>query len=311
MKPTNYAVVVGSLNIDLVVSAMRPPQKGESVLGTGFGLFPGGKGANQATQLARLGMETYLVGRVGDDVFADLIVASLQSSGVNTKHLIRDNRKGTGKGCVFTDAAGDNWVVVVPEANANWQKGEIESARALIQGARILIVQLEIPLDIVTQAVEYGREGNVTVLLNPSPACPLPDNLLSKIDWLVPNETEASALVNFQVSDERSATQAVHVLQHQGIPTVTVTLGSAGSVTASGKELVFMPAFPVSAVDVTAAGDSFCAALAYAIANQYALTDALRFASAAGALTVTKMGAQPSLPAFDEILSFLAQQEQS
>lgn len=311
MKSTSYAVVVGSLNIDLVVSGVRPPQKGESVLGTGFGLFPGGKGANQAAQLARLGMETYLVGRVGDDVFADLIVTSLQSARVNTEHLIRDSQKGTGKGCVFTDAAGDNWIVVVPEANANWQKGEIESARTLIQGAKILIVQFEIPMDIVVQAVEYGRESEATVLLNPSPARPLPDGLLPKVHWLVPNETEASALVNFQVSDEHSAAQAVRVLQHQGIPTVTITLGSTGSVTAFGEDLIFMPAFPVPTVDVTAAGDSFCAALAYAIANQYAPTEALRFASAAGALTVTKMGAQPSLPTFDEILNFLAQQEQS
>jgi ribokinase len=224
--------------------------------------------------------------------------------------LIRDVQSGTGKGCVFADAAGDNWIVVVPEANANWQEGEIESARALIQGAKILIVQLEIPLDIVALAVDYAHEVGVTVLLNPAPACPLPDNLLQKVQLLVPNESEASALVNSLVSDTQSAAQAARALQHEGSPTVTITLGSVGSVTVSGEDVVFMPAFQVSALDVTAAGDSFCAALAYALANKYALLEALRFASAAGALTVTRMGAQPSLPTFDEIINFLAQQEQ-
>lgn len=298
-------MVVGSLNIDLSITAERPPRKGETVLGTGFGLFPGGKGANQAVQLARLGSETYIVGRIGADIFADQVVHSLQAAAVNTDYLIKDADSGTGKGCVFSDAAGDNWIVVVPEANMRWQTHDIENARKLIQGARALIVQLEIPLPVVVRAIDFACEANVLVVLNPAPASELPGGLLRKVDLLVPNETEASILADLSVADVESAREAARLLQSKGDNTVTITLGSAGSVTATGEDIIHTPAFPVEVADVTAAGDSFCACLAYALTESYDLETALRFATAGGALSITRLGAQPSLPTLDEINTFL------
>jgi len=289
----------------LVITAERPPRKGETVLGTGFGLFPGGKGANQAVQLARLGSETYIVGRIGADIFADQVVGSLEAAAVRTDYLIKNAGAGTGKGCVFSDVAGDNWIVVVPEANMRWQAHDIENARELIQGARALIVQLEIPLPVVARAIDLACEADVLVVLNPAPASELPGGLLRKVDLLVPNETEASILAGLSVGDVESAKEAARLLQLKGDNTVTITLGSAGSVTATDEDIIHTPAFPVEVADVTAAGDSFCACLAYALTESYDLETALRFASAGGALSVTRLGAQPSLPTLDEINTFL------
>lgn len=307
MSQGDYYVVVGSLNIDLVVTADRPPHKGETVLGAGFGLFPGGKGANQAVQLARLGVETYMVGRVGSDVFADQVVHSLVAAGVKTDYLVRDTERGTGKGCVLTDAAGDNWIVVIPESNMVWQAPDLENARALIQGARALIVQLEIPVQVVDEAIEIAYTANVPVVLNPAPARVLPDTMLRKIRLLVPNQSEASLLANIPVRDVATAKEAARVLQSKGAEIVTITLGNVGSVTASGEEIIHTPAFPVDAVDVTGAGDSFCASLAYALMELSDLGAAVRFATASGALSVTRLGAQPSLPTLERINQFLGQ----
>ncbi len=304
-----YAVVVGSLNIDLVVTGERPPRRGETTLGTGCGVFPGGKGANQAVQLARLGMETYMVGRVGADIFAAQVIESLEAAGVKTGYLIRDAEGDTGKGFVFTDAAGDNWIVVVPGANMRWKDAEIQAAADVIRGAQVVVVQLEIPLEIVAQVIDIASESRVFVVLNPAPARALPGTLLRKVDLLVPNETEASQLVGIPVTGTDSAASVARLLQASGVSCVTVTLGSGGSITASGDEILHVPAFQVEAVDATAAGDSFCSSLAYALTRKDDLKTALRFASASGALTVKRLGAQPSLPTLDQINRFLSQQE--
>ena len=168
-----------------------------------------------------------------------------------------------------------------------------------------MIVQLETPLRVVARAIEFACEANVLVVLNPAPASDLPSGLLRKVDLLVPNETEASILTGLSVGDVESARKAACLLQSKGVNTVTITLGSAGSVTATGEDIIHTPAFPVDVADVTAAGDSFCACLAYALTESYDLETALRFASAGGALSVTRLGAQPSLPTLDEINTFL------
>lgn len=302
-----YYVVVGSLNIDLVANMERMPKKGETILGTGFGLFPGGKGANQAAQLGRLHAKTYMVGRVGSDVFAPQLTDSLEAAGVLTDYVVRDPRNGTGKACIFTDAAGDNCIVVISEANMAWVPGDLERARALIEGAAIVVLQLEIPPEVVEGAAKIAHDAGVPVLLNPAPARPLPDSLLAMVDYLAPNETEAAALSGVAVTGVESAKEAAFALLKRGPKAVIITLGSEGAVIADENGAEHIPPFVVNAIDATAAGDSFCAALAYGLAGFEDRADALRFASAAGALTVTRMGAQPSLPTLEEVRAFLKQ----
>ena len=302
MKP--QIVVIGSANLDLLVKAERIPAPGETVVGGAFVTAAGGKGANQAVAAARLGGEVWFVGCVGRDGFGDRLEAEMAADGIYTDLLRRDPAEPTGVALIAVDARGQNAIVVAPGANHRLTPADIEAARPAIAAASAMIVQLEIPLETVEAAIDVARDFGARVILNPAPVredCPLPDSLLAKVDVLTPNEYEAAHLLGLASPDGVDWSDAAVRLQAKGIGAVAITLGEVGCVLADSQGARAIPAVPVQAIDTTAAGDCFTGALAVALAEGLSLDDAARFASRAAALSVTRLGAQPSLPTRAEV----------
>ncbi|MEA3345390.1 MAG: ribokinase [Chloroflexota bacterium] len=303
--------VIGSLNIDLVVQAPRMPAPGETIAGHGFHTVPGGKGANQAVAAAKLGAQVTMVGRVGDDSFGRMQRRSMEALGIRTDFLITDEEAPTGTALIIVDTQGQNSIVVIAGANGQLTPDDVEAARPAIEASDGVLLQLEIPIPTVQRAVEVARELDVPVILNPAPAPskPPPASILQSVDYLIPNEFEAAALSGFKVTDQRSAERAATHLRAQGIEVVILTLGAQGALAISSQGMTSIPAFSVEVVDTTAAGDAFVAAFGVAVCEGQPLTEALRFANAAGALTTTKLGAQPSLPSREKVEAFLQEVE--
>lgn len=295
-------IVVGSLVYDLVAWAERRPEMGETLLGASFGMFPGGKGANQAVQAARLGADVVMAGRVGCDFFGESLIKSLKGSGVNTEHVIVDSTTTTAVGCIVVDKSGNNSIVMVPQANMNVTRKDVDKIKPLLKDASILLLQLEIPIDVVLYAAKVAYKAGVTVILNPapSPRQKVPKKLFKLTHVVTPNEIEARTLTG-----KSNIKKAASDLLKAGAETAIVTLGERGCFlqTKGGKK--HFPAYKVKAVDTTAAGDAFNGALAVALSERKNLTESISFASAAAALSVTKPGAQPSLPYRKEVRSFL------
>ncbi len=289
-------VVVGSLVYDLVARTERRPAKGETIFGTGFGMFPGGKGANQAVQAARLGAEVWMVGRVGDDFFGAALRESLNASGVDTCYVRTDPETTTAVASIVVDQAGDNSIIVVPQANMRCTVDDVAAAEEVIAGADILLLQLEIPLAVNIAAAATARRHGVKVILNPAPAQALPAEHLRQADLLTPNETELGLLTGTTPAGMVEVEEAAKILLAQGPPAVIVTLGEQGALLVEPGRTEHFPACPVQAVDSTAAGDAFTGGLAVALAEGRSLPEAIGLANAVGALTVTRAGAQPSLP---------------
>ena len=298
-------MVVGSLNMDLIARTPRLPQPGETVLGREFHSAPGGKGANQAVAAVRLDAQVAMVGRVGDDDYGRALLATLASDGVNTKHVTVDPETPTGVALIELDDAGENSIIVIPGANMRLTPADVQAAESMLATSDVLLLQLESPLAVLQHAIPAARTHGVTVILNPAPARPLPAQLLQDVDYLVPNEIEAGLLVGREVSDTASARDAAHTLRGKGVGTVILTLGGQGALLV-GEDDILIPAFKVKVVDTTAAGDAFVAGFAVALAAGRDLEQAVRFASAAGALATTRLGAQPSLPTAAEVEALLA-----
>ncbi|HSQ25807.1 MAG TPA: ribokinase [Anaerolineales bacterium] len=294
MKPK--IIVIGSLNMDLIVRSPHIPAPGETVLGSTFATAGGGKGANQAVAAARLGARVSMVGRVGDDSYGDVLLQSLQSDGVDTRFVQRDPNQPTGLALITVDDHGENSIVVV--SGANWQvsTADIERAADEIANADALVLQLEIPLESVEYAVRLAHQRQIPVILNPAPAQALPASLLQHVAYLVPNESEAALLSGTTVTDSHTAQEAIARIRQSGVNTVIMTRGSQGAFVSGASGTYSVPAFQVNPVDTTAAGDAFVAGLAFGIASNQPLKQAVRLAAAAGALATTKPGAQPSLP---------------
>ncbi|MFQ4142111.1 ribokinase [Chlorogloeopsis sp. ULAP02] len=290
-------IVFGSINIDLVATVSRLPLPGETLLGHNFFQAPGGKGANQAVALARLGIPTQMVGRVGADNFGKELVKSLQASGVETENVFVDETVSSGVAAIAVDDAGENQIIVVPGANGRVNQDDVERLLRLLPQASALLLQLEIPISAVVAASAAAREAGVRVILDPAPAqSHLPDELYQLVDVMTPNEREASQLVGFSVSGEESAKKAAVQLRQRGVKNAIVKLGAQGVVCATSNETFFVPAFPVDAVDTVAAGDAFNGGLAAALSEGLSLEQAASWGAAAGALAATKPGAQTSLP---------------
>ncbi|MDI3522816.1 MAG: ribokinase [Bacillota bacterium] len=298
--------VVGSLNMDLVVTVRRRPRTGETVLGSDVRFVGGGKGANQAIAAARLGGQVHMVGKVGDDPFGSTLIANLAAAGVATEAVQVEKGVSSGVAFITLDAAGDNQIIVSPGANARLMPADVRAQAGLIGQSRVLLLQLETPLPTVVEAARVAREQGVTVVLDPAPAQPLPPELFRLVDFLTPNEHEAAALSRQPITDLRSAKLAAAKLVSQGARQVLLKLGGEGVLFACGNRFEHMPAFPVKVVDTTAAGDAFGAAFAVAWLEHGDVYRALSFANAVGALTVTKAGAQSSLPYRKEVEAFLA-----
>ena len=291
MAATASIVVVGSCNIDLVACVPRQPLRGETLTGTGFATYLGGKGLNQAVAARRMGATVALVGRVGADDFGQRIMEALQTERINAAYVQAD-QEPTGTALILVEERGDNSIVVIPGANGTLTTADVDQAAELIRAAGVLLLQLEVPLLTTLRAAQIARAAGTTVILTPAPAQPLPPALLAVTDVLVPNQIEVA-----QVSGtDAEPTAAARALLAQGCRAVVVTLGAQGAllVTPDGAESI--PPLPVTAVDTVGAGDAFAGALAASLAEGHELTTALRYAAAAGALATTQAGAVPSLP---------------
>jgi ribokinase len=289
-------VVVGSSNTDMIIKVPHIPKPGETILGGTFSTAAGGKGANQAVAAARAGGNVSFVARVGNDMFGEEAIRGFQKDGLNIDHVITDNTAPSGVAEIFVAEDGENSIAVASGANLNLSPTDIQSAEDIIAKADILVMQLEVPLETVYTAAKVAHENGVTVILNPAPAQPLAEEYFKYFTILTPNETEAEILTSVTVSDEKSAEEAARVLMEKGVESVIVTLGRKGALMVSRNEVDHIPGFEVDAVDATAAGDVFNGTLAVALANKKSLQEAISFANAAAALSVTKLGAQPSAP---------------
>lgn len=301
----NRIVVFGSLNMDLVVRAPRLPVPGETVRGHTFFTAPGGKGANQAVAAARLGAPTVMVGRVGGDPFGTDLLENLQAAGVDVAGVLVDRRTHSGVAVIVVDDRGQNQIVIAAGANGRVESADVERLRPFLDGAALLLLQLEVPLPAVVEAARAAQHVDVPVMLDPAPAsADLPDELYRLTDYLTPNEVEAAHLVGFPLDSEEAIAEAARRLRQRGASTVIIKLGARGAYCASDSETFFVPAFPVKAVDTVAAGDAFNGGLAVALAEGRPLHEAIRWAAAVGALSVTREGAQPSMPTRAEVEAF-------
>jgi ribokinase len=291
--------------MDLVVRVGRLPAAGETLLGDAFFTAPGGKGANQAVAAARLGAPTRMVGRVGGDVFGAALRAGLAADGVDVAGVLVDAGAASGVALIQVDHAGENTIVVAPGANAALGAPDLARLETALEGARVLLLQLEVPLDAVLAAARLARARGVTVLLDPAPARDLPDELCALADLITPNEHEAAALVGFEVRDQEQAGRAGRALLARGAGAAVVKLGARGACWCGPGGEQVLPPFPVAAVDTVAAGDAFNGGLAAALSEGRPMPEALRWGLAAGALAVTRAGAQPALPRRAELLALL------
>lgn len=301
-----HIVVLGSLNIDLVANSPHLPTAGETITGDRFAMNLGGKGANSAIAVSRLGFPCQMVGRIGNDSFGNTLLQSLQNNQVDTTGILIDNSVHTGVAMITVDRAGENHIIVIPEANGNLNETDVQRLRPYLEGANFLLMQLEIPLFVVEAAAKLAQTMGVKVILDPAPAQTLPLSLYQQIDIITPNASEAEKLVGFPVTDQQSAQKAAQYFQEKGVETPIITLGNQGVYCANRQESFFIPSFEVdSVIDTVAAGDAFNGALAVALSQEMSLENALIFASAAGALTVTKSGAQSALPNQETLSNFL------
>lgn len=303
-------IVFGSINMDLVARTPRIPAPGETLIGHSFETVPGGKGANQAVAVARLGIATQMVGRVGGDRFGTDLLAGLLTSGVSSDHILVDETTHSGVAVITVDEAGENNIIIIPGANGQVNQTDVSRLQdllATLPPAKVLLLQLEVPLSAVVAAAKVAQPS-VTVILDPAPARAIPADLYSLIDIITPNQVETAQLVGFPVTDLVTAGKAAAILQQRGVGTVITKLGKQGALGMTQTETFEIPAFPVKAIDTVAAGDAFNGGLAAGLAAGLSLQQAARQASAVAALSVTKAGAQPSLPTRAELDAFLAAQ---
>ncbi|MBQ6437569.1 MAG: ribokinase [Bacteroidales bacterium] len=291
---TGKILVIGSSNTDMTIKSERLPAPGETILGGKFLMGAGGKGANQAVAARRLGGDVTFVCKVGRDIFGDNAIKGYEKEGIDTSHILRSDAP-SGIALILVDAKAENSIAVAPGANGDLTPADIRNLRGVIAEASYLILQLEVPVETVLEAARIAHEAGVYVILNPAPACPLPEELFKYLSLITPNQTETALMTGIE-ADEASLDKAVDALRAKGVKDVIVTLGSRGSMVCTGEKRDFIPACKVKAVDTTAAGDTFCGALCVALSEGKSLKDAAAFATKASALAVQKMGAQDSIP---------------
>ncbi len=293
-------LVLGSSNTDMTVRTAALPRPGETLIGGGFVMGPGGKGANQAVAARRLGGDAALVCKVGRDMFGDNAILHYEREGLDTRGILVSELP-SGVALINVDAKGENSIVVAPGANMDLTEEDIERVSDRIREADIVLLQLEIPIPSVLAAARIAHAGGAQVVLNPAPYAEVPDELFRYVDLFIPNETELSAYTGITVCDRKSALGAADIMLARGVKKIIVTLGSKGSLIYDGKEVCDVAACPVEAVDTTAAGDTYCGALCVGLSEGLTLQEAAVFASKASALSVTRPGAQNSMPYRKEI----------
>jgi ribokinase len=279
----------------MIIKLDRIPKPGETRLGGEFLTAAGGKGANQAVAAAKAGGDVTLIARVGRDMFGERAVAGLIEDGVNVDYVQYD-KCPSGVALIFVADDGENSIAVGSGANARLCPADVRKAKSVFADADVVVMQLETPLETVQAAADLAAAQGARVILNPAPAQPLPDKLLKKVSIITPNESEAQILTGVKVTSEASCARAAEALLKKGVETVIITLGAQGAFVATSQLKQLVPGFKAKPVDTTAAGDTFNGALAVALAEGRPLLDAVRFANAAGAISVTRIGAQPSAP---------------
>jgi ribokinase len=296
--------VVGSLVFDLVAKTNRLPKKGESILGNFFGMFPGGKGANQALAASLLGADVFMIGKVGDDFFGDKILKNMKKGKVNVSFVKISKKTKTAVALILVDKKGTNQIVMVPNANMELRKKNLKKAVNKIKSANVLLLQLEVPLNVTIESAKIAKKYKTPVILNPAPAREIPKETFSLYDFLTPNETELEILSSIKVRNLKDVKRGCIKLSRYGAKTIIVTLGEKGCFLFSKEKIKHYPAYKVKSVDTTAAGDAFNGALAVSLAQGKNIEDAINFAQKCGAISTTKMGAQTSLPKKQELNKF-------
>lgn len=293
-------IVIGSANIDMVVKAKKLPLPGETILGGIFLMNAGGKGANQAVAAARMGGDVKLATKVGNDIFGKQMISVLQGENIKTEYVFIDELLSSGTALIMVNSEGENCIVVAPGANANLLPEDIEKVKEL-SSAEIILMQLEIPMETICSVARKAKKNGQKLVLDPAPAQPLNDELLEGLFLITPNETEAALITGINVHDEISAAKAAKVLLSKGVQNVIITLGKQGAYFQNFHEAIIVKAPEVEAIDTTAAGDTFNGALTVALTENMSWENAIKLAVEAAAISVTKMGAQTSIPYRQEI----------
>lgn len=297
-------LVVGSANTDMVISAEHFPLPGETMMGHGFMTNHGGKGANQAVAAARLEGNTAFIGKVGDDQFGHSTIEMMKGEGIDVSGLTVTSEQASGVALITTVPSGENSIIVDSGANGLLRPEDITNAEKLFEDAGIVLMQLETPINTLTEAAAMAKKHGAYVVLNPAPAPkePLPVELLKNVDLLIPNETEAAYISGVNIAGDEDLPAAMNEIQKLGVKDVIITVGSRGVCARIDGEMVTVPAFKVKAIDTTAAGDTFCGALCVALSNGKPLVEAIRFGCKASSISVTRRGAQMSMPRLEEIV---------
>ncbi len=299
-------IVFGSINMDLVAQTPRLPLAGETLQGHHFFTASGGKGANQAVATARLGVKTQMIGRVGNDGFGQELLASLQNAGVETEGVIIDNQTASGVAMIAVDDESENTIIIIPGANGQVEGSDVARLTDVLPQASSLLLQLQVPFPAIIAAAKAADQAGVRVILDPAPAPEsLPEELYPLVDVITPNETEASRLVGFEITDEETWAKAAQFFLNRGVKTVVLKLGARGVFCMTKSQRFRVKAFEVNTIDTVAAGDAFNGAMAAAFDRGLPLRDAIIWGAAAGALATTKLGAQPSLPNRKTLDTFL------
>ncbi|MGQ0604600.1 MAG: ribokinase [Anaerolineales bacterium] len=300
--------VVGSFAVGLTLRADRFPVKGETLIGRDFDQGPGGKGSNQAVQIARLGGDVEFVGLIGEDAFGDIAVKLYAEEGVGATHLMRTKDRNTGLGFIVLNAAGDNFILLDPGANTLFSPAHVDRAADRIRASRVVITQLEIPVATATHALKLGKRGGAVTILNPAPAAPVPPEAFADIDLVTPNHTELRILLGRAPDDATDSKDLCAQLLRAGVKTIVLTRGEHGALIVTGNGAQTIPAMRVNVVDTTGAGDAFSGTLAASLAEGAPLETAVRRAVGAGALACTALGVIPSLPHRADLDRFLNSQ---
>lgn len=294
-------LVIGSYNVGLTVLGPRIPKPGETVLGTHFDMGPGGKGSNQAIAISRLGGNVAFLAKVGADIFGKDAISLFYKEGIDTKYILIDETTHTGAGIIFLDENGHNAIGVAPGANYKLLPEDLREYKFLFDECDILLVQLEIPISTVYEAIKLAKNAGMKIILNPAPAQKIDSEYLAMIDVLIPNETEAEILTDITLSSKENVSNAGKYLVSQGVNSVIITMGANGATFVSKEKQIDFPSYKVNVVDTTGAGDAFCGAFAYGLSLNKSIEQSINFASKVAALSVTKLGVVPGLPYMSDV----------
>lgn len=295
-------VVVGSINMDLVTRCKRAPKGGETLFGEEFSQVPGGKGANQAVAIGKLGTNVIMLGKIGKDSFGKDMLASMEKNGVNIQH-IEEGEKATGIAKIIVEESGQNRILVVAGANSEVDKEYVDRHLAAIKESDIVVTQLEIPIETVEYTLKKAKEFGKITILNPAPARELSDEIIKNSDFIIPNESELALITGMAVETEEEIKKAGKKLLDMGVKNLIITLGSKGSLHLNRDKCEFHSAYKVKAIDTTAAGDSFIGGVVREL-NGDNISEAIEFGTKVSAIAVTKKGAQTSIPIIEEVIKF-------